>query len=97
MGSRDIAEAAERVKKRKEILRKPVPMLPDAPENIRLSKKEFITKRKHQNEEALAVEEFKKKFREEKIKEDENGVQEKGKEAVAEEPKKKMGRPKKVE
>ena len=79
----ELKDAAARAAKRRELLKKAVPMLPDDPENIKISKKEFLAKRRHQKEEALAVEQFKKDFRAKKA------------EDAPEEVKK--GRPKKVE
>jgi hypothetical protein len=98
MAGKDFANAADKIKRKKELLKLAVPMKPDAPENIRLSKAEFVAKRRHEKEEASAVEQFKKDFRAKKVAEDkekENGVQEeKGEEEVEI---KKKGRPKKVE
>lgn len=86
-------DAEEQIKKRKAILKTPIIPLPDAPENIRLSKKEFIAKRRKEKENAIKVEAFKESLKEEKV----YGVsheEEKGKEEVTEV---KRGRPKKVE
>jgi len=69
----------------------PIVYLKTDMENKKLSKAEFIEKRRRQKEEELAVSEFKKKR-----KEDKNAVQkEEGQEESVLEPKK-MGRPKKV-
>jgi hypothetical protein len=99
MSSRDIAEAAAKAKERKKLLKIPVPMRPDAPENITLSKKEFIAKRKAEKEEDAKVAEFKLKLKSEKNapipekEEAKDGMQEEGKkEKVV-----KKGRPKKIE
>ena len=88
----ELKNAAERAKKRREILKKPVPMLPDDPDNIRISKADFLAKRRKQKEEELAVEQFK---RDRKAKEVTSGVQ--GEEKAETEVLKKVGRPKRVE
>lgn len=103
MGGRELKSAAERMAERRKILKTPVNMLPDDPENIRISKAEFLAKRRNAKEEAVAVEQFKKEFRAGKaeklthpaIKEEESGLQEKGKEEEVKT--EKRGRPKKVE
>jgi len=56
MSGADLKQAAERMAKRKEILKQPVPMRPDEPENIKLSKAEFIAKRRAEKEEAVEKE-----------------------------------------
>ena len=60
MGASDLREAAARADKRRKILKQPVMMIADDPENIRISKADFIAKRRKQKEEELAVEEFKR-------------------------------------
>lgn len=102
MSGRDIAEAAARIKKKKELLKLAVPMKPYAPENIKLSYAEFVAKRKKENEEEVAVADFRKKFRDGK-KGANNGEQkeeEKGKEildnGIPGEVKRRVGRPKKI-
>jgi len=106
MASRDIGEAAERAKRKKELMEQPVPMRPYAPENAHMSKAEFIAKRRHEKEEELAVQAFKKKFRLEKAEQDklekaeqDKKGQEKPKEKTHGEEKAvvKKGRPKKIE
>ena len=94
MAGRDLAEAAERIKKRKELLKQAVPMKPDAPENIHLSRDQFIAKRIKEKEEDLAIEKYRQEYRAKK--ENKDGVREEKKEEKVEEPKKK-GRPKRVE
>ena len=94
MAGKDLKEASLSMASRKKLLKTPVPMRPDTPDNLHISKAEFIARRRKEKEEAVAVEDFKKKFREEKkeIKEVSSGVQEeKGQEEV------KRGRPKKID
>ena len=90
MAGSDLKQAAEKMAKRKELLRTSVAMRADAPGNIKLSKAEFIALRRAEKEEELAVAEFKAKR-----KESNDGVQ-KGKEGKEAEVKK-VGRPKRVE
>jgi hypothetical protein len=97
MSGRDLKDAAEKMAKRKEIMKKQVPMLPDAPENIRLSKAEFIAKRRHEKEEGIAVENFKKEFRAKKIAEDTKEVNHGVQEEIEEVKEVKKARKKKVE
>ena len=96
------------MKEKRKLMKQPVPMLPDAPENIQLSKKEFIAKRQKEKEESLAVEQFRKEYREKKAKDEKeakkpNAVQEKKETEEVDEiaPKPKIavrrGRPKKIE
>ena len=94
MSSQDLANAAERLKKRKELLKQAIPMKPDAPENIHLSKVQFIAKRIKENEEELAVEKYRQEYRTKK--ENKDGVREEKKEEKVEAPKTR-GRPKRVE
>lgn len=91
MAGKDLKDAAEKFKKRQEILKTPVMKLPYAPGNNKLTKAEFIAQRAKMNEEALAVEAFKKEFRAKK-------ESEKPVEAPEETEKRvKRGRPKKVD
>ena len=60
MGASDLREAAARAEKRRKILKQPVAMIADDPDNLRITKADFIAKRRKQKEEELAVEEFKK-------------------------------------
>ncbi len=98
MSSKDLKEAAVKAAERKKLLKQPVPMRPDAPENIRLSKKEFIAKRRAEKEEDLKVEAYRQELRAKKEtptpeipKEAEGGKEEKKTEVL------RRGRPKKVE
>lgn len=96
MSSKDIGEAQRKAAERKKMLKQPVLIRPDAPDNIKLSKAEFIAKRRAEKEEDVKVAEYRKKLRSEKAqpKEAEDGVQgkkEEGKEVV-----RKKGGPKKV-
>lgn len=76
MGGKEIKDAAKSIAEKKKLLRQPVPMLPDAPENIKLSKKEFLEKRKAQKNEDAQVEEYRAKLRAGKKEEVDDGVQE---------------------
>lgn len=95
---------AQKIADRKKLMQEPVFKRPYAPENLHISKEQFIAKRRHEKEEALEVEKFRKEFREKKIKEDKgvisDGVQgkeeEKGQE-VTEVEQPKRGRPKRIE
>ena len=86
MGAADLKAAADRAAKRRQLLKTPVKMMPDDPENLKISKAMFTAKRRKQREEELAVEQF-KKDRKEKLTHP----------AIAEEGEVKKGRPKKVE
>lgn len=93
MSVSDLKSAAERAALRRKLMKTPVPMRPDDPENIRISKADFIAKRRKQKEEEVAVEEF-KRSRNAKLtqpKEESDGQE------VKEEKKVLRGRPKKVE
>ena len=90
----ELKNAAERAKKRREILKKPVAMLPDDPGNIRISKAEFLAKRRKQKEEEIAVEQFKASRREKLT---HPAIKEEGDGEEKTEVLKKVGRPKKVE
>jgi len=94
MGSK-AQESVLTSKERKKLLKQPVPMRPDAPENIRLSKAQFIAKRQEENEEALAVAQFKKDFKAGKV--TKPAVEEEKEETPVVEVKNKGGRPKKVD
>ena len=93
MSSKDLGEAQRKAAERKKLLKQPVPMLPDAPENKFISKKEFIARRRAQKEEDLKVEAYRKSLKAEKsvekLKEETDGKEEKRKVL--------RGRPKKVE
>lgn len=95
MGSKDLKEAHDKAVARKKLLKTPIPMRPDAPENIRLSKKEFIAKRRAEKEEEVKVAEYRQKLRAEKNapapEEIEDAKEEKEEKKVL------RGRPKKVE
>lgn len=93
MSGADLKQAAERMAKRKEILKQPVPMKPDAPENIKLSKADFIAKRRAEKDEAIEKE---KVWAEHKAKKNltHPAIAEEGE---IKEEKKTKGRPKKVE
>lgn len=90
-----MGQKSDSIKKKKELLRKAVPMLPDAPDNAHISKAEFIRRRREKTEEDLAVEAYREKYRSEKSapkkEEKKDEVQEEEKEV------KKVGRPKKIE
>ena len=75
MGGKEIKDAAKSIAEKKKLLRKPVPMLPDAPENIRLSKAEFLAKRKAQKNEDAQVDEYRAKLKAGKTEEVDDGVQ----------------------
>lgn len=97
MSGADLKQAAERMAKRKEILKQPVPMRPDAPENINLSKADFIAKRRTEKDEAIEKE---KVWAEHKAKKNltHPAIAEKGEVEEVKEAKKAIrGRPKKVE
>lgn len=59
---RKLEDQAARIKERKELLKKPVPMMPDDPENIRISKAQFIEKRRKQKEKAAAIKRFAEEY-----------------------------------
>ena len=85
MGGKEIKDAAKSIAEKKKLLRQPVPMLPDAPENIKLSKAEFLAKRRAQKNEDAQVDEYRAKLKAGKKEEVDNGVQEGKKEEVIEE------------
>ena len=87
MAGTDLKAAAERAAKRRKLLKTPVQMLPDDLSNSKISKADFIAKRRKQKEEEVAVAKFKEEFRKEKLTHP----------AVAEAGEVKKGRPKKVE
>ena len=93
MSSKDIAEAAAKAQARKKLLKTPVPMRPDAPENITLSKAEFIAKRRAEKEEEAKVSDFRANLKAKK--EIPSGEKEEGQKEVVVE-KKKYYKPKKV-
>ena len=94
MAGKDLKDAAERLKRRKEILKQAVPMRPDAPENIHLSKAQFIEKRRKEKEEEIAVAKYREDYR--KTKEVKSAEEKEVKKESVLEPKKR-GRPKRVE
>lgn len=49
-------EPESKIKRRKEILKTPIAMLPDAPNNINLSKTEFVANRRKEKEDAVEKE-----------------------------------------
>jgi hypothetical protein len=98
MGGKEIKDAAKSIAEKKKLLRQPVPMLPDAPENIRLSKKEFLEKRRAQKNEDAQVDEYRAKLKAGKKEEVDSGVQEEEREEeVVEEVKAKKARKKKTD
>ena len=91
MSGKDLKEAAAKIEARKKLLKEPVIKRPDDPENIHLSKEQFIAKRRKEKEDSVE----KEKVWQEHLakKRDKNVVQEKGQET----PVVKKGRPKRVE
>lgn len=63
MASRDLAEAAARAEKRRELMKQQIPMRPYTPENLHISKAEFIARRRKQQEEDVAVEKYRQDLR----------------------------------
>jgi len=59
-------ESASKIKRRKEILKTPIIPQPEAPENIKLSKADFIAKRRKEKEDAVKIAAFKETLKSEK-------------------------------
>jgi hypothetical protein len=95
MSSKTAKESVLTSKERKKLLKQAVPMKPDAPNNLHISKAQFIANRQKENEEAMYVEKARLEFRAKK-QEESDGVQ-KGEEEKKVEVKNKGGRPKRIE
>lgn len=94
MAGKDLAEAAARIEARKKLLKQPVPMRPDDPENIHLSKAQFIAKRRKEKEDSVEKEQV---WQEHLAKKGQKDVMQKEEVKEGKVEAKHKGRPKRVE